>query len=96
MEISSMGPTLLALFGLVVVFAFVLSRIEGLALFAPKSTKGITGAAAGFCSRGCRTPDGRCPLTGSAERAQDCPLWRFVDADVPTQLYGSPFEQVEW
>lgn len=93
MDAALLGPTLLALLALVVIFGFAVSRIDGLALFAPSSTKGIAASATTFCTGRCRPPDGRCPLTGSAERAEDCPLWRFVDGDLPTSLYGSPFEQ---
>lgn len=92
MDGTLLGSTLVPLLALVVIFAFVVSRIDGLALFAPKSTKGIAGSATAFCTGRCRMAEGRCPLTGSSERAQNCPLWRFVDEDVPTSLYGSPFE----
>jgi hypothetical protein len=86
-----LGTTLLALLALFGVFAFILLRVERLALFAPKSTGGISNSAAEFCRDGCRLTDGRCPLTGSHERALNCPLWKFIEADLPTTLYGSPF-----
>jgi hypothetical protein len=86
-----LGTTLLALLALFVVFAFILLKVEGLALFAPKSTGGISNSAAAFCADGCRLADGCCPLTGSPDRAQNCPLWKFVEADLPTTSYGSPF-----
>lgn len=85
---SLLGVVLLGL-----AFGFVVARVEGLALFAPKSTKGIAASADGFCRGHCRLPDGRCPLTGSVDRAADCPLWRYVRLDVPTAVYGSPFAQ---
>lgn len=91
MDIALLGPALFGVIAVALIFGFVVSRIERLALFAPKSTRGIAGSAGEFCERGCRTADGRCPLTGSAERAAHCPLWGFVGADVPTQLFGSPF-----
>ena len=94
MDIASMVLALFGVIAVALVFGFVASRIEGLALFAPNSTRGVAGSAGRFCERGCRTADGRCPLTGTAERAADCPLWRFVGADVPTQLFGSPFEPI--
>ena len=87
-----------ALFGIIavcIVFVIIFARVDGVALFAPKSTRKITASARGFCSGRCRTADGRCPLTGSAEPAEDCPLWKFVEADVPTSVYGSPFEEVQ-
>lgn len=85
-----LGP-FLAILGLVLVFGFILLRVERLALFAPKRTLGIATSAEAFCQDGCRLVDGRCPLTGSAEQALNCPLWKFVEADLPTVLYGSPF-----
>lgn len=83
--------TLLAILLLVAVFGFVVARVEGLALFAPKRTRQVAPSAQVFCADRCRTPDGRCPLTGTTGRAADCPLWKFVAADVPTSLYGNPF-----
>ncbi len=85
-----LGP-FLAILGLVLVFGFILLHVEGLALFAPQRTRGIAPSAEAFCSNGCRLVDGRCPLTGSHEQALNCPLWKFVEADLPTVLYGSPF-----
>lgn len=92
MDITLLGPTLLAVFGFAVVFGFLVSRIEGLALFAPRSTKRLDGSAAAFCAHRCRADEGLCPLTGTVEPAPNCPLWRFVEADMPTALYGNPFE----
>lgn len=86
-----LGLTLLALLALFVVFAVIVCRVEGLAPFAPKSTKGIASSADVYCTEHCRLVDGRCPLTGSVQRALNCPLWKFVEADLPTSLYGSPF-----
>ena len=79
---------LLAIVAIVAIGSFVISRIEGLTLFAPKSSKRLTASVEGFCVGDCRTLDGSCPL--HIER-EDCPLWRFVRADVPTQSFGSPF-----
>ncbi len=90
-----LGVTLLALLALFVVFGFIISRVEGLTPFAPKSTKRIAGSAEAYCANDCRIVDGRCPLTGSRERALNCPLWKFVDADVPTSLYGNPFAHLQ-
>jgi hypothetical protein len=86
-------PLLLAVFGIVAVFgglAWLIATVDGLAFLAPASTGRIRGSADSFCSESCRA-EGNCPLTGSLERARDCPLWRFVEADVPTALRGSPF-----
>ena len=86
-----LGTTLLALLALFAVFAFILLKVEKLALFAPGGSGGIANSAAAYCADQCRLTDGRCPMTGSRERALNCPLWKFVEADVPTMLYGSPF-----
>ncbi|MBI4409308.1 MAG: hypothetical protein HY561_06340 [Gemmatimonadetes bacterium] len=85
---------LVAVVGILAVFvvlAWVIAQVDGLGFLAPKSTHGIRGSAESFCVGDCRV-NGRCPLTGSAQRAPSCPLWTYVDADVPTVLYGSPFE----
>ena len=90
-----MFGTLLAIAALFGVLAFIIARVDGLAFLAPKRTGGLTNSAADYCTHGCRLVDGRCPLTGSPERALNCPLWKFIEADVPTSLYGSPFEHVQ-
>ena len=86
-----MFGTLLAITALFGVLAFVIAKVDGLTFLAPKSTEGIRASAATFCAEGCRLSDGRCPLSGTAERALGCPLFKFIDADVPTSLYGNPF-----
>jgi hypothetical protein len=86
-----MGPTLIAILALALVLGFILLRVEGLTLFGPKSTAGVTASAHAFCTDKCRLADGRCPMTGSEARALNCPLWKYVEADVPTIEYGSPF-----
>ena len=86
-----MFGTLLAISALFAVLAVVIAKVDGLTFLAPKSARGITDAAAGWCSADCRLVDGRCPLTGSAQRALNCPLWKFVEADVSTMSYGNPF-----
>lgn len=90
-----MFGTLLAILALFGGLAFIIARVEGLAFLAPKSTGGLTNSAAEYCEHGCRLVDGRCPLTGSPERALNCPLWKFIEADVPTSQYGSPFEHLQ-
>jgi hypothetical protein len=86
-----MGATLLAILALALVFGYIVLRIEKLTLFGPKSTAGITPSADAFCTNHCRLVDGRCPLSGSQARALNCALWKFVEADVATIEYGSPF-----
>ncbi len=94
MQAGVLGLTLLAILGVFSVLAFVICRVEGLALFAPKSSKHLADPAGTFCTSRCRMANGHCPLTGSTEPAADCPLWRFVAADQPTRSYGSPFEHL--
>jgi hypothetical protein len=72
-------------------FGYLLSRVDGLGFFVPKSTRGISASAQSFCTDKCRTAGGHCPLTHSSEAAADCPLWNYVHADMPTAVYGSPF-----
>lgn len=71
-------------------FAFVIARVENLAFFAPKSTKGMRASAECFCEERCRV-NGQCPVTRTEQQWAKCPLWGFVAADVPTTIYGSPF-----
>jgi hypothetical protein len=85
---------LTAIIGIVALFlglATWIARTEGLAFLAPKSTRAIRNSALTYCTDQCRVA-GQCPLTHSAERADSCPLFKYVAADVPTVVYGSPFE----
>ena len=92
MQAYELGFTFLAIVAVFALLAFLISRLEGLALFAPKSSGRIAEPVGAFCTHRCRLANGQCPLSGSAAQAADCPLWRFVDADQPTTLHGSPFE----
>ena len=76
------------------VFAFTIAKLEGLTFLGPKRTKAIAGSAAAYCAERCRA-DGRCPLTGTTEQSMTCPLWKFIEADEPTALYGSPFNPLQ-
>jgi hypothetical protein len=51
---------------------------------ARRSTGGLAGVAQRFCLERCRLPDGRCPLLRADLRREDCPLWRLITADLPT------------
>jgi hypothetical protein len=73
--------------------AILVMRVEGLALFAPGRTTRIKGSAQAYCLDHCRNPDGSCPL---GLRAKDCPLWQFVEADLPTDLRTDPFRPIGW
>ncbi len=86
--------TILAILGLAVTLILVASRMDGLALFAPKSTDRIRGTAQRFCLDHCRMPDGRCPLTLGNLEPEDCPLWKFVAAGLPTDLRLNRLEPV--
>lgn len=43
----------------------------------------LAGHAEAFCAVYCQRPDGSCPL---GPRRDDCPLWRFVRADLPIHV----------
>jgi hypothetical protein len=83
--------TVLSILAIFVILAFFVSRIEGLAFFAPKSTTRIKGAAQSFCLDQCQTDDGKCPLE---VEVKDCPMWQFVSADLRTDLRIDPFRQL--
>jgi hypothetical protein len=85
---------LLIIIGVFAGLAFIIARVDGLAFLAPKSTRGMRLSAQQFCTDRCRS-NGQCPLTNSSERAANCPLFKYIDADVPTAMYGSPFETVK-
>ncbi len=89
-----MSPLMvIAIVLIALVMALLVSRAEGLALFAPKSTKRVKGSAQAFCLDHCRTADGSCPL---GLRPKDCPLWQFVEADLPTGVRADPFRPIGW
>ncbi len=83
--------TLRSVFALFVGLGVIIARVDGLAFLAPQSTKHLLSPALDCCTHGCRTADGLCPLTHSREGSPSCPLWKFVDVDVPTSMHGSPF-----
>ena len=81
----------LAIAALFLVGVAYIALSEGLTFLAPKTTMGLNASAMHFCKNGCRTRDGFCPLTESGVEGAHCPLWKFINADVPTVRYGSPF-----
>ena len=87
MEPYTMVIGVLAVF---MVLAFLITRVDGLAFLAPRSTLRLQPSAQAFCTDRCRE-QGNCPLTGSEQAAANCPLFKYVGADTPTVLYGSPF-----
>lgn len=85
-----------ALLGIATVFILVtllVAKVEGLAFLGPGASRAVGASARSFCTEKCRQ-GGRCPLTGTEARAENCPLWKYVAADVPLVRYGSPFEPV--
>lgn len=78
-----------------VVFVTVMLRFEGLALFAPGRASKLAGVAEDFCVHRCRLEDGTCPMTGTKEQPDDCPLWKYVSDDMPTTNYGNPFAELQ-
>lgn len=83
----------LAIIAVFIVLALWIARTEGLAFLAPKSTSSLQASAQAFCVGQCRV-NGQCPLTHTTERAGNCPLFGFVAANVPTVVYGSPFDAI--
>ena len=83
--------TVLAIMAIFLILVFLASRWEGLAFLAPKSTKRMRDAAQSFCLDQCQTADGKCPLEGGPE---SCPMWQFIDADLPTDLRIDPFREL--
>ncbi|UCF41113.1 MAG: hypothetical protein JSW43_01910 [Gemmatimonadota bacterium] len=57
---------------------------------ARRRTAALAGAAQEFCLRNCRLPDARCPLLRFDMRREDCPLWRFVTANLQTDRPVNP------
>ena len=85
------STVLLIIFGIFVVLAAVFARLDGLAWLAPKRTARVSGVAQHFCDHNCKNADGSCPLVEVHLRQEDCPLWRFINADLPTMPQGDPF-----
>lgn len=83
--------TVLAILAVFVVAALVVARVDGLALFVPKRTHALSDSAGVFCLEHCQTAGGECPLGATGMVPADCPLWRFIDADLRTKPYGNPF-----
>lgn len=79
----------LAIVGIFAVVAIALCYVDGLKMFAPKSTDRLAGPAQVFCQDQCRR-DGDCPLIEVRLEAAECPLWRFVGARLPTDLRVNP------
>ncbi len=91
MQPLTLLATILVILALSVGLTVVITRFDGLAFLAPKSTKRIAGSAQIFCVNQCRASDGTCPLEQFGMQREDCALWTFVDADVRTVDYGNPF-----
>ena len=91
-----MTPTaILIIVGIFALLAAVFARFDGLAWFAPKRTARVSPSASYFCENECKRPDGTCPLVEVHLKREDCPLWRFIHADLPTVQHGSPFAHLK-
>ena len=84
--------TVLAILAIFIALATFMSRLEGLTIFAPKSTRWMKGAAQEFCLDRCRTPAGECPLE---LKPHACPMWQLIGADLRTDQRPDPFRPVE-
>ncbi len=82
----------LVIVGIFLLLMWFLAETDHLAFLGPRSTRGIGASASYFCTDDCRV-EGRCPMTGGTTRNRECPLWKYVDADVPIEPHGSPFER---
>lgn len=76
----------LSILGLFLVVAAIICYVDDLAPFAPRRTSGLKGPAQTFCLETCRLPDGQCPLAVGGVDADTCPLWRFIDARLSTDM----------
>ncbi|MFQ5704203.1 MAG: hypothetical protein ACE5HT_09290 [Gemmatimonadales bacterium] len=91
METVTVLATMLAVIAVFVLLSLVIAQIDGLAFLAPKSSKRIAASAGTFCVNQCQRADGQCPLVEVGRNRAECPLWQFVEADLPTVMYGDPF-----
>lgn len=91
MQTITMLAAVLAIIAIFLLLSFLISHIEGLAFLAPRSSKHVVSSAGTFCVEKCQDSSGRCPLTELGRGREACPLWQFVEADLPTVIYGSPF-----
>ena len=80
----------LAILAIFLILASFVCWLEGLTVFAPKSTQRLSGAAQTFCLDQCRTDEGECPLGIGPE---PCPMWRFIRADLRTDFRTDPFRE---
>lgn len=83
----------MAILSIIVVMSLLIKAVDGIKFFAPGTTDRLAGSAQTFCLDTCKLPGGQCPLEGRVAVA-DCPLWRFVEARMPTDLRASPFRPV--
>ena len=86
--------TVLGIAGLFVLLAVVIARVEHRSFLAPSTSSGVKASVAHFCTSQCRV-EGSCPVTRTTEQWSECPLWKYVAADVPTEIHGSPFEHLQ-
>lgn len=63
---------------------------DKLTLFAPRTTRGLKAPVQRFCLE-CQNEDGSCPMHIAAP---ECPVWQFVDKDLPVNMRINPFRPV--
>jgi hypothetical protein len=80
----------IAIVAIAVVMTIFVCRVEGLGFFAPANTRSLAGSAQTFCLGDCRLSDGQCHLAMAGMARKDCPLWRYVNADLSTTLRLNP------
>src|SRR3989338_4070684 len=83
----------LAILTIIVVMSLLIRYLDGASFFAPGTTDRLAGPAQTFCLDSCKLPGGQCPLEGHMTVAE-CPLWRFVESRIPTDLRVSPLRPV--
>jgi hypothetical protein len=93
-EVAMLPLTVLAVLAVFVIAAFVVARVDGLAFLGPRRTHALSDSAGVFCLEHCQTAGGECPLAATGMVPAECPLWRFIDADLRTEPYGNPFAQL--
>jgi len=79
--------TILAILALAFTLTLIAMRSQGLAMFAPGKSAHLRGAAQQYCLDHCQHADRSCPL---GDKAQECPLWGFVQADLDTGAAVDP------
>ncbi|MBI4501734.1 MAG: hypothetical protein HY700_11295 [Gemmatimonadetes bacterium] len=83
----------LGIITIIVAMSLLIRYLDGAKFFAPGTTDHLAGSAQTFCLDTCKLPGGRCPLEGKMTVAE-CPLWRFVESKISTDLRVDAFRPV--